>query len=89
MRKTIHSPASQAFCSLLRAERQKAHLSQEKLAEKLDKPQSFIAKIENGERRVDMVEFLTVAAAIGIDPAKFIRKFQKQTLLPSGKISGS
>jgi transcriptional regulator with XRE-family HTH domain len=77
MHKTIHSPASQTFCSLLRAERQKARLSQEKLAEKLNRPQSFIAKIEKGERRVDLVEFLTIADAMGLDPVKFIRKLQK------------
>lgn len=80
MRKTIHSPASQTFCSLLREERQKAHLSQEKLAEKLNKPQSFVAKIERGERRVDLVEFVTIAKAIGIDPAKFIRKLERSGL---------
>jgi transcriptional regulator with XRE-family HTH domain len=81
MRKTVHSPASQTFCSLLRAERQKARLSQERLAEKLNRPQSFVAKIENGERRVDMIEFLTITNALGIDPVKFIRRFQKETNL--------
>lgn len=82
MRKTVHSPAAQTFCALLRAERKKAHLSQEKLAVKLKKPQSFVAKIEAGERRLDVVEFLTIANALGVDPAKFMRKFQKQLLLP-------
>jgi len=77
MRKTIHSPASQTFCSLFREERQKAHLSQEGLAEKLNKPQSFVAKIERGERRVDLVEFMTIAHAMEIDPVKFVRKLQK------------
>ncbi|MDD3276796.1 MAG: helix-turn-helix transcriptional regulator [Kiritimatiellales bacterium] len=77
MRKTIHSPASQIFCSLLREERQNAGLSQNMLAEKLNRPQSFVAKIEKGERRVDLVEFLTITHAMGIDPVKFIRKLQK------------
>jgi ribosome-binding protein aMBF1 (putative translation factor) len=77
MRKTIHSPASQTFCSLFREERQKARLSQERLAEKLNRPQSFVAKIEKGERRVDLVEFLTIASAMGIDPVKFMRKLQR------------
>jgi transcriptional regulator with XRE-family HTH domain len=79
MRKTIHSPASQIFCSLLREERQAARLSQNMLAEKLNRPQSFVAKIEKGERRVDLVEFLTIINAIGADPIKFIRKFQKSS----------
>ena len=83
MRKTVHSPAAQTFCALLRAERQKARLSQERLADKLKKPQSFVAKIEAGERRVDVVEFLAIANALEIDPAKFMRKLQKQLLLPA------
>ena len=78
MQKTIHSPANQAFCFLFREERTKKGLSQSALAEKLDKPQSFIAKVEKGQRRVDLIEFLTIAEAIGFDPVKFIRKLQKQ-----------
>jgi hypothetical protein len=33
------------------------------------KPQSFVAKYEGGERRIDVVEFLTVCQAIGVDSA--------------------
>lgn len=79
MRKTIHSPAHQTFCSLLREERQKAGLSQTLLAEKLNKPQSFVAKIEMGERRVDLLEFLTIINAMGADPVRFIRKLRSQS----------
>jgi len=78
MRKTIHSPAHQTLCSLLRDERTKGKLSQAVLAEKLDKPQSFIAKVEKGERRLDLIEFLTIAAAIGFNPTSFIRKLRQQ-----------
>ena len=68
MRKTIHSPENQIFCSMLRDERTNRGLSQNHLAEKLDKPQSFIAKVEKGERRVDLIEFLTIAKAMELDP---------------------
>ncbi|WP_254907104.1 helix-turn-helix domain-containing protein [Acetobacter tropicalis] len=37
------------------------------LAERLGKPQSYVAKYETGERRIDVIEFLDVAAAIGMD----------------------
>jgi len=85
MLKTIHSPASKAFCELLREERLLAGLSQEMLAKKLHKPQSFVAKIEKGERRVDLLEFLTIADVIGIDSFRFIRKLKKRTHTLSGK----
>jgi len=79
MRKTIHSPANRVFCTLLRDERTKKKLSQSVLAKKLDKPQSFIAKVEKGERRVDLIEFLAIAKAMRLDPIRFIHKLQRQT----------
>ena len=39
----------------------------------LDKPQSFIAKYEGGERRIDVVEFVTICRAIGANPAKLLK----------------
>ena len=48
--------------------RKKAGLTQQQLAKRLKKPQSFVAKYEGGERRLDVVEFLGVAQAIGADP---------------------
>jgi hypothetical protein len=39
------------------------------VAERLGKPPSYVAKYEGGERRLDVLEFLDVAAAIGFDPS--------------------
>jgi hypothetical protein len=36
---------------------------------RLGRPQSFVAKVENGERRLDVVEFIEVARAMNVDPA--------------------
>jgi predicted transcriptional regulator len=44
-------------------------VTQHELAKRLHKPQSFVAKYEGGERRIDVVEFVTVCQAIGADPA--------------------
>jgi hypothetical protein len=44
-----------------------------RLADRLHKPQSFVAKYEGGERRIDVVEFLTVCQAIGADSAKLLK----------------
>jgi transcriptional regulator with XRE-family HTH domain len=53
--------------------RKAAGLTQQELAERLHKPQSFVAKYEGGERRIDVVEFLNVCQAIGADPAKLLK----------------
>ena len=65
MRKSVHSEAQELFCRLLVDARKNAGLSQQQLADRLKRPQSFVAKIEAGERRVDVVEFLTIASALG------------------------
>jgi transcriptional regulator with XRE-family HTH domain len=53
--------------------RKAAGLTQHELADRLHKPQSFVAKYEGGERRIDVVEFLTVCQAIGVDSAKLLK----------------
>ena len=58
--------------------RKNAGLTQHELARRLKKPQSFVAKYEGGERRLDVVEFLTVCQAIGSDPAKIVKAFLKR-----------
>ena len=52
-----------------------ATLKQVDLATRLDRPQSFVAKYENGERRLDVIEFIEIARAIGFDPVAFIEDF--------------
>lgn len=61
------------FRELLIEARKEAGLSQVGLAEKLSRPQSYVSKYERGERRLDVIEFLEVARAIGIDPFNFLR----------------
>ena len=57
--------------------REKAGLTQQVLAKRLGKPQSFIAKYETGERRIDVIEFITIVRAIGLDPARLLRALGK------------
>lgn len=73
IRKSVHSPEQQILRELLVAARDKAGLTQQKLAKRLGKPQSFVAKYEGGERRLDVIEFLTIARAIGADPLRLLR----------------
>ncbi len=55
--------------------RTKAELKQADVSLKLEKPQSYIANSERGERGMDIGEFVEIAEAIGFDPVKFLREF--------------
>ena len=45
------------------------------MAKKLGRPQSFIAKYEGGERRIDVIEFIEIARALDADPVRLFRDF--------------
>ena len=66
----------QRFCTILAEARTSRAISQVSLAERLGKPQSYVSKYENGERRLDIVEFLEIAAALEIDPHDIIDKIK-------------
>ena len=74
MGKSIHSPQHQRLRELLIAARKKAGLTQAEVAAQLDRPQSFVAKYEGGERRLDVIEFVEVARTLGADPTKLVRQ---------------
>jgi transcriptional regulator with XRE-family HTH domain len=78
MAKTIHSERDRAFRELLKARRKAAGLTQTVLAQRLGKPPSYVAKYEGGDRRLDVLEFMDVAAAIGFDPAGVIRALRRK-----------
>jgi transcriptional regulator with XRE-family HTH domain len=48
--------------------RARAGITQRNLAARLDKPQSFVSAYENGQRRIDLLEFLAILEALGADP---------------------
>ncbi|RDI59189.1 helix-turn-helix domain-containing protein [Microvirga subterranea] len=72
MQKSIYTQQHQRLCELLIEARKKAGLTQVEVAERLGKPQSFVAKYEGGERRLDVIEFLAVADVIGVVPASLL-----------------
>ena len=61
------SPMHSHLSRILVERRIAADLSQAELAERIDRPQSFVSKFERGERRLDVVELLEVAAGLGCD----------------------
>ena len=64
---------------LLIEKRNERLVTQASLAKKLNRPQSFVSKYENGERRLDVIEFLNVMKALDIDPCDFIEHLNKVT----------
>ncbi|MBR1140355.1 MAG: helix-turn-helix transcriptional regulator [Bradyrhizobium sp.] len=68
---------SEALRALIRDRRKAAGLTQAQLAKRLGRYQSYVAMIEGGELRVDLLEFLEIAKATGFDPALAIRELTK------------
>ena len=64
---SVYSTEYQLVIKILRDARIKKGITQVKLAEALGRPQSFIAKVENGERKLDVVEFALIARLLGVD----------------------
>lgn len=65
MAKTIRSSGHEALCAALIAARKSAGLTQAQLAKRLSCHQSFVARIESGQRRIDVVELVVISRAIG------------------------
>ena len=63
-----------AFLVVLIAARKRQGLTQQAVADLLEKPQSFVSKYESGERRLDVVEFCWIAKAIKEDPVALLRE---------------
>ena len=73
MSRTIESARQEALTTLLSKERKAAGLTQAALAKKLGRYQSYIANVESGQRRIDVIEFLDLAKAIGFEPGRAVR----------------
>ncbi|HBC42285.1 MAG TPA: transcriptional regulator [Pseudanabaena sp.] len=82
---SISSQEYDIFRRCMIAARKEAQLTQESLAKSLQKPQSFVAKYENGERRLDVVEFLMVTRVIGVDPCALLSKVEQQIFKASSE----
>lgn len=62
---------------VLVATRERAGLKQSDVAAKLRLPASYLSKIENGSRRLDVIELLQIAEALGVDAAEIVRELQR------------
>lgn len=77
MQKTIYSKMAHHVQAALVNMRKEAGLTQRDLAKKLEREHSFVARIEQGERRVDLVEFYLICKACGASPETAINAIYK------------
>lgn len=73
MVKTIYQERYLRLINTLIQARKNAGLTQAQVAEKLSKPQSYIAKIEGADRKLDVVEFVELCETIHQDPSELIK----------------
>lgn len=79
MAKTIRSSGHEALREALIAARKTAGLTQAELAGRLKCHQSFVARLESGQRRIDVVELVVLCRAIGVDAVKFLAIAEEKT----------
>ena len=70
---TIYDQRYAKLITELREVRKVKNITQEQLAAKLNKPQSYVAKIEKLERRIDVIELTDWLGAIGADLEHFLK----------------
>jgi transcriptional regulator with XRE-family HTH domain len=75
--KALRSHRHRALCAVLTAARKAAGLSQHELALKLKTSQTVIARIEIGERRVDVIEFIDLSRALKLDPREVVTQLMR------------
>ncbi|RKG35476.1 XRE family transcriptional regulator [Acinetobacter guerrae] len=74
--KTIYRDRYQQMIDILIAERKRAKLTQIEVAQKLNKPQSYIAKIEGRDRKIDILEFIELCETLGIKASSLIKQIE-------------
>ena len=70
--------AGEALLQMLRAVREEAGLTQVELAAKLGQTQSFVSKIERGDRRLDIVQLRTVCQVFGLSLQAFVKRWEAE-----------
>lgn len=78
--KTLGSARHRALIAYLTEARERAGLTQTELAEKLGEYQSFVARLESGQRRVDVVEFLELAEILKFAPESALNAIRMATV---------
>lgn len=68
----VVSPHYRSAIDAIKAVRVESGITQRELARRLGKPPSFVNKIEQLERRLDVLEFIAIARAMNIEPGALL-----------------
>ena len=85
MEKSIFTPEYAILREELVKERTLAGLTQRELARRLKVPHSWVAKVESGERRIDLIEMCLVLSECGVDPSAVCERLASQIALMQAK----
>ena len=77
MSRTVGSARHKALVGFIRKKRKDAKLTQAQVAERIGRYQSFVATFERGQKRIDAVQLVEIAEAIGFDPRDAIKVIAK------------
>lgn len=72
MPKTLGDQRHDALIRFLVEKRSEAGLKQVELAQRMKVYQSFIARLESGQRRVDVIELVKLGEVLGFDPTEIV-----------------
>lgn len=74
MSKSVFSDAHLIMVATLTEVRKERGMHQSEVAAILGKDQSFISNIERGQRRLDIIEFFAITAAMGVEPVSVFKR---------------
>jgi len=77
VRKSLYTPGQSQIAETVRNMRAGANLTQRQLASRLRRPLNVISRIEAAQRRVDLLEWIALCEACGVDPVKMGTKMLK------------
>jgi transcriptional regulator with XRE-family HTH domain len=84
MARSLHTAAHRELVSAVVALRKAAGLTQRGLAERLGREQNFVGRVETGQRRIDLVEWVMICRACDADPSAEVARLvgRLATLVP-------
>jgi len=78
MEKSIYTRDYAVLLRLLKQARERADITQVQLAKRLKLSQSFVSKMERGDRRIDVVQLRTICRIYGMTLSQFVSELETE-----------